>query len=104
MWTKLRKYYDKTAKPFAYIDATILHPGLKKKFMKKAGYEVDLIGKKMSKEPNHDFKRTMTQLQDLPVLVDLSNAANANVPLVQIQILLTERNTASLQLHGSQMR
>ena len=43
MWTKLRKYYDKTAKPFAYVDATILHPALKKKFMKKAGYGTDLI-------------------------------------------------------------
>ena len=43
MWTKLRKYYDKTDKPFAYVDATLLHPGLKKKFMKKAGYSVDTI-------------------------------------------------------------
>ena len=43
MWTKLRKYYDKTDKPFAYIDATLLHPGLKKKFMKKAGYSADTI-------------------------------------------------------------
>ena len=42
---KLRKYYDKTAKPFAYVDATLLHPALKKKFMKKAGYEADLIEK-----------------------------------------------------------
>src|SRR5213078_477814 len=42
MWTKLRKYYDKTDKPFAYVDATLLHPGLKK-FMKKAGYSVDTI-------------------------------------------------------------
>ena len=43
MWTKLRKYYDKTDKPFAYVDATLLHPGLKKKFMKKAGYSADTI-------------------------------------------------------------
>src|SRR5437773_8950836 len=35
MWTKLRKYYDKMDKPFAYVDATLLHPGLKKKFMRK---------------------------------------------------------------------
>ena len=25
MWTKLRKYYDKTDKPFAYVDAILLH-------------------------------------------------------------------------------
>ena len=43
MWTKLRKYYDKTDKPFAYVDATLLHPGLKKKFMKKVGYSADTI-------------------------------------------------------------
>src|SRR5205809_3771899 len=43
MWTKLRKYYDKTDKPFAYVDATLLHPGLKKKFIKKAGYSADTI-------------------------------------------------------------
>ena len=43
IWTKLRKYYDKTDKPFAYIDAILLHPGLKKKFMKKAGYSADTI-------------------------------------------------------------
>ena len=43
MWTKLRKYYDKIDKPFAYVDATLLHPGLKKKFMKKAGYSADTI-------------------------------------------------------------
>ena len=45
MWTKLRKYYDKTDKPFAYVDATLLHPGLKKKFMKKARYPADTIEK-----------------------------------------------------------
>ena len=45
MWMKLRKYYDKTAKPFAYVDATLLHPALKKKFMRMAGYEADLIEK-----------------------------------------------------------
>jgi len=39
LWKKLRKYYDKTDKPFAYVDATLLHPGLKRKFMKKAGYD-----------------------------------------------------------------
>jgi hAT family C-terminal dimerisation region len=43
MWAKLRKYYDKTGKPFAYIDATLLHPDLKKKFMRKAGYSANLI-------------------------------------------------------------
>jgi len=43
MWTKLRKYYDKTDKPFAYMDATLLHPGLKKKFMQKAGYDTDTV-------------------------------------------------------------
>ena len=43
MWMKLRKYYDKTDKPFAYVDATLLHPGLKKKFMKKARYSADTI-------------------------------------------------------------
>jgi len=43
MWSKLRKYYDKTDKPFAYVDASLLHPGLKKKFMKKAGYPADTI-------------------------------------------------------------
>ena len=43
IWTKLRKYYDKTDKPFAYVDATLLHPGLKKKFMRKAGYSTDII-------------------------------------------------------------
>src|SRR5436305_1564459 len=45
MWTKLRKYYDKTDKPFAYVDVTLLHPGLKKKFMKKARYSADTIEK-----------------------------------------------------------
>jgi len=43
IWTKLRQYYDKTDKPFAYVDATLLHPGLKKKFMRKAGYSTDII-------------------------------------------------------------
>ena len=43
IWMKLRKYYDKTDKPFAYVDATLLHPGLKKKFMRKAGYSTDII-------------------------------------------------------------
>jgi hypothetical protein len=38
MWEKLHTYYDKTNKPYAYVDATLLHPGLKKRFMKKAGY------------------------------------------------------------------
>src|SRR5579859_2224430 len=42
-WKKLRKYYDKSAKPFAYIDATILHPALKNRFFKSAGYSMDLI-------------------------------------------------------------
>jgi hypothetical protein len=42
MWAKLPKYYDKTSKLFAY-NATLLHPGLKKKFMKKAGYSANLI-------------------------------------------------------------
>jgi len=43
MWVKLRTYYDKTNKPYAYVDATLLHPGLKKRFMKKAGYGEDTI-------------------------------------------------------------
>src|SRR5579859_504291 len=43
MWKKLRKYYDKTDKPFAYVDATLLHPGLKRKFMKKPGYDAETI-------------------------------------------------------------
>ena len=30
-------------KPFAYVDAILLHPGLKKKSMKKAGHSVDAI-------------------------------------------------------------
>ena len=40
---ELTKYYNKMAKPFAYVDATLLHPALKKKFIKKAGYGADLI-------------------------------------------------------------
>jgi hypothetical protein len=43
MWTKLRTYYDKTDKPYAYVDATLLHPALKKKFMKKSGYDNETI-------------------------------------------------------------
>ena len=39
---KLRKYYDKTDKPFTYVDATLLHPGLKK-FIQKAGYDTDTV-------------------------------------------------------------
>jgi hAT family C-terminal dimerisation region len=43
MWTKLRTYYDKTSKPFAYVDATLLHPALKTRFMKRAGYGDEMI-------------------------------------------------------------
>ena len=43
MWTKLRKYYNKMDKPFVYVDATLLHPGLKKKFMQKARYDTDTV-------------------------------------------------------------
>lgn len=42
-WTKLRKYYDKSSKPFAYVDATILHPALKNRFFKTAGYDATII-------------------------------------------------------------
>ena len=42
MWTKLRKYYNKTNKLFVYVDATLLHPGLKK-FMQKAGYDINTV-------------------------------------------------------------
>src|SRR5579859_6399106 len=42
-WKKLKKYYDKSAKPFAYVDATILHPALKNRFFKSASYNTDLI-------------------------------------------------------------
>ena len=45
MWAKLRKYYNKTDKPVAYVDATPLNPGFKKQFMKKAGYDPDTIEK-----------------------------------------------------------
>jgi hAT family C-terminal dimerisation region len=35
MWQKFRKYYDRTGKPFAFIDGTILHPARKVKWIKK---------------------------------------------------------------------
>ena len=62
MWTKLQKYYDKTDKPFAYVDATLLHPGLKKKFMKKAGYASDTIETYVKKaEKRFQMEYDMTQ-------------------------------------------
>ena len=39
MWVKLRDYYDESGKPFAFIDATLLHPKLKISFMIKANYD-----------------------------------------------------------------
>src|SRR5579859_4019065 len=42
-WKKLRKYYDKSAKPYVYVDATILHPARKNRFFKTAGYSMELI-------------------------------------------------------------
>jgi len=33
MWEKLKDYYSKTGRPFAFIDATLLHPALKVSFM-----------------------------------------------------------------------
>ena len=45
MWAKLRKYYDRTDRPFAYVDATLLHPGLKVRSMEKSGYSAELIEK-----------------------------------------------------------
>ena len=36
MWDKLRNYYDKTDLPYAFVDATLLHPKLKVGFMTKA--------------------------------------------------------------------
>ena len=56
IWIKFRKYYDKTAKSFAYIDAIILHLILKKKFMKKTRYEVDFI-EKYIREMKSRFQR-----------------------------------------------
>jgi hypothetical protein len=38
MWTKLCRYYNKTSKLYAYVDATLLHLALKTHFMKRAGY------------------------------------------------------------------
>ena len=43
MWKKLSKYYAKTDHPFAFVDATLLHPALKLQFMKKSGYGDDKI-------------------------------------------------------------
>lgn len=43
MWEKLGDYYSKTGRPFAFIDATLLHPALKVSFMRKANYEADVI-------------------------------------------------------------
>lgn len=43
MWSKLRDYYDKSGKPFAVVDATLLHPALKVSFMKKCGYDDKII-------------------------------------------------------------
>ena len=43
MWIKLRKYYDKSDKPFEYVNVTLLYPYLKKKFMQKARYNTDIV-------------------------------------------------------------
>jgi hypothetical protein len=48
MWEKLRTYYDKTDKSYAHVNATLLHPGLKRRFMKKAGYPEGTISKYIS--------------------------------------------------------
>ena len=53
MWTKFRKYYYKTDIPFAYIDATLLHPGLKKKFMREARYPAGIIESYIKKAEMH---------------------------------------------------
>src|SRR5438046_1861210 len=65
MWTKLQKYYDKTDKPFAYVDATLLHPGLKKKFMKKARYSADTIETYVKKAEMH-FQNEYDATQRVP--------------------------------------
>jgi hAT family C-terminal dimerisation region len=39
MWTKLSKYYNRTAQPFAYYDATILHPGKKLSLFKRSSWQ-----------------------------------------------------------------
>jgi hypothetical protein len=43
MWAKLRKYYDASGRPNAFVDATLLHPALKVGFMKKSKYDEELI-------------------------------------------------------------
>lgn len=43
MWTKLHKYYDRTECPFAYVNATLLHPALKVRFMEKSDYPIETI-------------------------------------------------------------
>lgn len=56
MWSKLREYYDRTDRPFAYIDATLLHPALKASFMKKAKYSPDDI-ERYKKEGESRFQK-----------------------------------------------
>jgi hypothetical protein len=43
MWAKLRKYYNASGKPNAFVDAIFLHPALKVGFMKKSKYDEELI-------------------------------------------------------------
>ena len=45
--------YNKIDKPFAYINATLLYPGLKKRFMKKVEYLADTIEMYVNKAEIH---------------------------------------------------
>jgi len=38
MWKKLKKNYTHTSHPFAYVDATILHPGKKLSPFRHSGF------------------------------------------------------------------
>jgi hypothetical protein len=75
MWTKLRRYYDKTSKPYAYVDATLLHPALKTRFMKRAGY-TDTMIEQYVKETESRYR----QHYDLP---DVSIQCSQSQPATQ---------------------
>ena len=69
-----RKYYDETDKPFAYVDAILLHPGLKKKFMKKAEYSADTIETYVKKAEKNTIRSNQPY-----AYVDSLNVASAEI-------------------------
>jgi predicted GIY-YIG superfamily endonuclease len=58
-WRKLRKYYDKSSKPFAYVDATILHPALKNVFFSRPPRMTPQSSTDIRKHHKRDFKKNM---------------------------------------------